>query len=243
MNLAAATLPPTAASMMRRPAASGSPSRNSCFSRVALLRVPGFLPAGLPEQPGWNRPRPSRAAAGFSRTAALADMAETSQRMSRGFNMRYAYYLSRSAVPPRRTGRSRDLADLLVDHRDGIRRDDERHRIDELGRAVRLAQDRPVDHAEILVDPLAVGGGVEDLHARPAELRHVGDLEAVDAGHDDVGEDQIDVGPRLEQDHGLDPVRGGDHLEAGLGEQLVDQRANLRLVLDDENGRAAQDHL
>src|SRR4029077_6805391 len=40
--------------------AMSSPSSSASRSRVARLRVPGFLPQGLPERPGTNRPCASR---------------------------------------------------------------------------------------------------------------------------------------------------------------------------------------
>jgi hypothetical protein len=49
--------------MTVRATAISSPSASIARISVARLRVPGFLPAGLPDRPGRKRPPASRAAA------------------------------------------------------------------------------------------------------------------------------------------------------------------------------------
>ncbi len=62
-NRAVTTSPATALSMMTRAIAGPSSESSAARSSVARLRVPGTLPAGLPDCPGTNRPRSSRAEA------------------------------------------------------------------------------------------------------------------------------------------------------------------------------------
>jgi hypothetical protein len=58
---AATASPASALSMTMRARVASSPSRRASFKRVARLRVPVFLPAGLPEDPGKKRPSAPRA--------------------------------------------------------------------------------------------------------------------------------------------------------------------------------------
>src|ERR1700732_2298663 len=63
----------------------------------------------------------------------------------------------------------------------------------------------------------------------------------VHTGHDDVGEQQIDV-MRGENMHGVIAVGGGKYAKALLGQHADDDIAHGRLVLDEENGEGRCRH-
>ncbi len=84
---------------------------------------------------------------------------------------------------------------------------------------------------------VGIAGGVEHLHARPAFRHLVGELApAHAAGHDDVGEQEIERLAGLDQLQRGAAVGGGDRLVAEALELRGDEIAHQRVVLDDEDG-------
>ena len=88
-------------------------------------------------------------------------------------------------------------------------------------------------------DGLGVAGHVEHLDVRAELADPLGDFLAEHLGHDDVGDEQVDLAVVAGgEGEGLGTVRGGDHVVAVAGEDPFGDLAERLLVLDDEDGLA-----
>src|SRR5713101_1756083 len=101
--------------------------------------------------------------------------------------------------------------------------------------AQRLEKNSPEPHRLALRRALRVAGGEEHLDRRLHDLGLPRQLHAVHAGHDDVGEQQIDM-MLGENTHGIIGVGRGKYAKPLRGQHADDDIAHRRLVFDEENG-------
>ena len=100
------------------------------------------------------------------------------------------------------------------------------------------------DHLNARIEPSVMDDGVsrvsageQHLQTRSPAARLVGQLPAVHpARQPDIGEQQRDLAPAVEQPQGSRRIRRVEHLVIQLPRQIDGEAANRRLVLDDEDG-------
>jgi hypothetical protein len=81
-----------------------------------------------------------------------------------------------------------------------------------------------------------LSGNHNDANARPALMHLSGKRQAVKCSRQvDVGEEQLNVGIRLEEFERLVAVARFDYLETGVGEHAGAEEARQRLVFDHQN--------
>ena len=89
---------------------------------------------------------------------------------------------------------------------------------------------------------MAVPGHVEYLRLRPRHRESCGELDAVHARHDDVGDEQIDriLGGGCNAQCVFGAARG-KHPVPEIAEHVTHQGAHVRLVFHEDDGLAAGD--
>jgi hypothetical protein len=108
---------------------------------------------------------------------------------------------------------------------------EERHHLpNKLLRAVRLLEETP-GRGEVC----GIARGEEHAHVRPVLARETGGLEAVEARHDDIGEEEADPRIALEEPQGRLAVGGDDNLEPFLLEHGDRVFADIGIVIDDQD--------